>query len=206
MNDRAGTLWTAALLLQHEQSAYEWMFSEIDKYVDTPFEKISELTYTANDTDLAAILPADIYLPTLLEYRRNTDEEWVHVDRKDRLPSRETEDQTRVIEWKWRTRTIFVNKASENGLLRLTYDGLLSDLLISTDPILMDNVIRALAHYTAHEAYESRGQSSQSDRMKARAVEAINHVTDKLILNEQLIERTGVGFSGGNLHQHHREK
>ena len=206
LNDRTVTLWTQALLLQHEQAAYEWMFSEIDKYVDAPFENIAELTYTADTKDLTSIMPADLYLPTLLEYRRNTDEEWVHVDRKDRLPSRETEDQTRVIEWRWRTRTIFVNSASENGLLRLTYDGLLPDLTASGDAILMDNVVRALAYYTAHDAYDSRGQARPSERMMRLAQLAIDQVTDKMVLNEQLIERTGVGYSGGNLHNHHRER
>lgn len=195
LNDRPGTFWKDINLLGHVQNAYSWMFSNISVLVDKPFEKIATLTYTANTEDLLSILPADLYVPILLEFRKNTNEEWKDVNRVDRLRSRETQTNDRVIEWEWRLRTILVNKATNGGLLRLRYSSLLTDLALETDPILMDNVVEALAYYTASDAFDSRGQEKMASKNLAKADHFLGLVKDKLILNEQMIPRRGQRYS-----------
>lgn len=204
LNDENGTLWTATRLLPHVKNAYAWLFTQIARWTEVPTKTVSgPLTYAANTEDLTSILPADLWLPLKLEFRKDTGEEWQTLDRRDSLPSRETTNMDRVIEWEWRFRTIFVNKGTAGGLLRIHYESLLPDLIDSTSALLMDNALEALAYYAAADAYQRRGQDQQAARMLG-AVEpptgargTLDAITTILVKNEQLVARRGKPFSGG---------
>jgi len=205
LNDMAGVFWTDAKLFPKAQNAYAWAYSRVAEYADAPFRKIaSTLTYTANATDLSTILPVDIYLPEKLYFRKNTSEEWVEVNRKDFLPSQETQAKDRVLEWVWQNRTIIVNPASEGGKLKLVYLSLLPDLESAASKILIDNLLEALAYFLAAEACRSRGQHAQAAAMLGTsepptgALGFMDMLTTHLVKNEQWVSRRGAPFSSSD--------
>jgi hypothetical protein len=133
-----------------------------------------------------------------LQYRANSSEEWQPVQRRDRLPERATQIPERIYEWEWRNRSIWVVSANQPGLIRLRYVSLLPTLSIAPDPVLITNVLEALAHRTAYEAYKRRGQVPLAQSEKADAKEFMDQVLDHLILNDQYIGRRGERFGDAN--------
>lgn len=196
LNDSAGAFWTDALLLEHAKEAYDWIFDHISRVEDVSFVKVANDAYSA-DADTLTNIPTDLYLPEKLEFRKNTSEEWSEVNRVDSLRSRETEKPDRVVEWEWRGRTVFVNKASEAGLWRLRYLALLPVLTSGTSQLLMDNMVGAMGAYTAKQAFESRGMAGQAAAKLASAETHLNLVMSHLVKNQQEVPRRGVAFSRG---------
>lgn len=199
LNDRAGAIWTTANLLPHLSNAQNRVFSEIGKHSTVEFRKqTTGLVYVQATEDISAILPADLYQPEKLEWRKDTGEEWQDVDRKDAVPTNELSSNQvdRVIYWAYRNRTILVNKATQGGLLRLTYFSLLADPTGTSSQILMDNVVEALAYFAAMDAYGSRGQIGQMDVMLKLGASQLDNLVSHIILNQQMIPHRGIKFSG----------
>lgn len=204
LNDQAATFYTDAILLPHVKAAYSWAANEISRLTPSPKKKITVLNYTTPAADLSAVMPADHYQPEKLEWRLNTSENFVEVSRLDALPSRDGsgEQLDTVREWVYRDRIIYVNVSTRSGLLRLTYLGLVPELVNSASPILYDNLHMALAYYTASVAAGSRGQGPRmaalmgSREQRIGALGFMEQVLDIVMKNEQLVPRRGVAFSG----------
>ncbi len=70
--------------------------------------------------------------------------------------------------------------------------------------LLLDNVVAALAYFTAASAYAARGQAEQAKAMMGSAAEnefpgalgMLELAIAASVLNQQLIPQRGVGFSG----------
>lgn len=220
LNDVGKSFWTDAKLLPHAQQAYRWMYLVISRYIKSGFEKLTDgIATVAGDTTIGGTIgsnqPADLFTPIQVDFRKNTSEEWVELARVDRLPSRElSENQTdRILEWEWRNRLIYVSKSTEAGLVRIRYLGIPTMVRAENDPILMDNVVEALADYTAYKAYSSRGQHNQAKIQLGDEEEGtgargmLSEVVNILVQNNQLVPRVGRSFSGhygrgGSAHHH----
>jgi hypothetical protein len=216
LNDTGAQIWNLPSLLGHLRNAYAWMYNEIMKACDATFEKVSaDLVYTpplaaaANqEQDLGpnglAIIPADLYQPISVEFRLNTTEEWVPLNRVSRLSSRVSQPTARVYDWEWRNRTIFVWPSTQAGLIRIRYQLLLPILTAGGDSILMDNILEALAYYTAADAYRRRGQHTQATAMMGSevpptgAIGFMSQIVTQCVLNDQTISRRGQRFSQGS--------
>ena len=204
LNDDGGQIWTDTVLQNHIRDAYTWVYNECVKICDVDFEKVTapggDIQYTptvpGSEQDLGAgnMLPADLYRPLDLQYRANTQEEWQAVNRRDRLPERATQIPERIYEWEWRNRSIWVISTNQPGLLRIRYLALLPQLSIAPDPVLITNVLEAMAHRAAYYAYKRRGQIPLSQSEKADASEFMNQILDYLVLNDQNVVRRGTRF------------
>ena len=210
LNDVNKSLWTDTKLLPHAQQAYRWMYLRISRFIKSGFEKVSDdIVTVAEDTTLGGTTgtnqPSDLFTPIQVDFRKSVSEEWVEVSKVDRLRSRETSENKpdRIIEWEWRNRLIYVNKATAAGLVRVRYLGIPSMVNAENDPILMDNVVEALASYTAYKAYSARGQVNQARGQLGDEEEGtgargmLSEVIQILVQNDQLTPRTGRSFSGG---------
>jgi hypothetical protein len=206
LNDTGAQIWNLAALLGHLRSAYSWMANELMRACDVSFEKVlPDIPYTpgtaGQEQDLVALQPSDMYFPITVEFRLTTNEEWQPVDRRDVLPSRVTQQTDRLYEWEWRNRSIFVNPSTNSGFLRFRYMALLPTLTAGADLILLDNVLEALAYYTAADAYRRRGQHTQATAMMGSevpptgAIGFMSQVVAQCILNDQMVSRRGKRFS-----------
>jgi len=198
LNDSGAQYWNITTLLPHLSNAQNRVFSEIAKYSTVEFRKVATgLIYVLGTSDITAILPADLYQPEKLEWRLNTSEEWQEVERRVAVPSNElsANQADRVIYWAWRSRTILTNKCTQGGLLQLTYFGLLADPTGTSSNILMDNVVEALAYFTAMDAYARRGQVGQVDLMANMGGTQLDNLISHIVQNEQFIQRRGKRFS-----------
>jgi hypothetical protein len=165
MNDDNAQLYpdNSTQLLNAVRDAYAWMYGQVMKMQASTFEKVViDLPYTpatgGEEQDLSAILPIDLYIPILLEFRLTTQETYQVIDRKTKLPSRNTEQLQKPPEWEWRGQTIFVNSGNQNGFIKLTYRSLVPSISLTTDSLAIANTLEAMAHYAASELARRRGQ------------------------------------------------
>lgn len=210
LNDDAAQIWTDAVLLNLVRNGYNWLYGQIQTICGQSFSRaVVDLPYTPSATpgseqDLGSILPADVYLVTGLYFRLSTSEEYLLVNRVQRLPSRTQEQPTRILEWERRGNSIIVNSGTTAGLIKLFYDGLLPLVNGSGDNILIDNAVEAIAHFTAAQAFGRRGQVANSAAMmgsvnsKTGAVFFADMILSHIIRDEQEISRRGQSFSGND--------
>lgn len=197
-------------LLNAVRDAYTWLFGQVQRLQGQAFEKVViDLVYVPStsgaEQDIASVLPADMYLPTRLEFRLNSGENYLTVDRREKLPSRNNENLQRLQEWEFRGNSIIVNSASQGGLIKLTYRPLLGSISLTTDQILIQNSVEAISHYAAYELFRRRGQrmqmidalgddGSRNGGVPFGAKGFAGLVLDHIILNEQDIPRRGQRF------------
>lgn len=213
VNDDNAQLWPdgSTGLLNACRDAYNWLYGQIVRLSGGTFRRVIEdIAYTpttsGEEQDLVAILPADMYFPRFLEFRLNTGEQYAEINRVQRIPSRNTEQLERPTEWEKRGHTIIVASGNQAGLLKLTYDSLVPTLTLTTDQIVMQNAIEALAHYAASELFRRRGQMNQmqaamgddgsrNGSIPFGAKGFASLILDHIVLDEQDIPRRGVRFT-----------
>jgi hypothetical protein len=104
-------------------------------------------------------LPQDLLEPVKIWERQNlaNDQfiEMVNLTYQGGLPSREQD--SKLIEWEWRSDGIYFVGALVDTQIRLRYRRALGDLIDGTTTILIRNAQEALAYYTAAMAGASRG-------------------------------------------------
>ncbi len=212
LNDSDGQLWTSDLLLPKVRNAYEWLINNISKVAPVgQTQKVQGLPYSAdiavpaNTVDITALCPADLYLPTKLEYRLDASQDWTPVEQVSALSSQMSSLPANPTEWVWLNRSIKLNPCGAAVLLRLTYLSLLPELQTENSDLLVDNAIAALAYYTAADAFASRGQTEMAVAMRGGrdpstglstgAVGFVSDLLDLLVLNEQYLPRRGAPYS-----------
>ena len=211
-NDNQGQLYpdNSIGLLNAVRNAYNWLYGQIVRLQGQTFRVVlSDIPYTPStagqEQDLAGILPVDIYFPVKLEFRLNSGEEYVEVRRRQSLPPGTQTQPQRVQQWEFRGNTIFVIASQSTGQFKLTYMPLLGLVSSTSDPILINNSVEAIAHYAAYELFRARGQAMNAQMVLgddgtrngyiptgAKGFAAL--VLDHLILNEQEIARRGQPF------------
>lgn len=211
-NDNNAQLYPdgATGLLNAVRNAYTWLFGQVVRIQGPgPRTVVTDLTYTplnaGQEQDIGNILPVDVYFPVKLEFRLNTNEEYLPVERRQSLPSRTQQQPLRVIEWEFRGNTIVVIDGQSTGMFKLTYIPLLQQVNLVTDPILINNSIEAIAHYAAHELFRARGQmqnammalgnGEDAGKVPTGAKGFAAMVLDHIVLNEQEIPRRGGRFT-----------
>jgi hypothetical protein len=217
VNDNNAQLYPdgQAGLLNAVRNAYTWMFGQIVRIQgETHKVRVSDIAYTpiaaaGSEDDLAPILPVDIYFPVQLEFRLNSNEEYLPVERRQSLPARTQQQPQRVIEWEFRGNTIFVIASQSGGLFRITYIPLLGLVNLTTDPIFINNAVEAIAHYAAYELTRARGQlmnamailgnGEDPGKIPTGAKGFASMLLDHLVLNEQEIARRGGRFTEGDV-------
>ena len=216
VNDNNAQLYpdNAPGLLNAVRNAYNWLYGQIVRLQGETFRfVVSDIAYTptvaGQEQDLSPILPVDIYFPISLEFRLNTNEEYLPVERRQSLPSRTQQQPSRIMEWEFRGNTIFVVASTSTGLFKLTYVPLLGLVNVTTDLILINNAVEAIAHYAAYELLRARGQlmnaaavlgnGEEPGKVPTGAKGFAAMVLDHLILNEQEIPRRGVRFGEGEV-------
>lgn len=200
-------------LLNAVRDAYNWLYGQIQRIAGSTFEPVmTDITYTpsapGSRQDLGSILPADFYMPVKLEFRLNTSETYVELNRVDKVANRNQDILTRLTDWEFRGSSIIVNSSNAPGLLQLTYRSLLPAIALTTDPVLIPNAIEAIAHYAAYELFRRRGQmvnamaamgddGSRNGNIPMGAKGFASMILDHLVLNEQEIPRRGQRYSNG---------
>ena len=211
LNDSQQAIWTNARLMPHIKSAVNWLASQIANISTQPFEKVvgapytnQDLPYTGGMCDLTPILPADIYEPISLDFRLNTGSQWQSLGRTTQLGAAVPAAPQLLTEWEWSNRTLRVQPASENCLLRLRYLALMPGVSDAGSPIPIDNCVQALGFAAAANAYSSRGQKEQAATMWGQekdppsgAMMYLGLVLGIIIKNEQILPRRPVPFSSG---------
>jgi hypothetical protein len=210
LNDDGAQIWTDAVLMPFVRGAYMWLYGQIQAIGGSGQEiTLPDIIYTpsvavGSQEDLSFLLPVDLYLPLSIEFRLNTGEEYVLVDRRQALPSRTQQQPVRPAEWVWQGRTIKIVALANAGLFKIRYISLLPEIALVTDPIAIDNAVEALGEYTAYLGYRRRGQVMQaqgclgSTQSRGGAVFHADLLLDAIIRDEQSVPRRGVRFGGGS--------
>lgn len=210
LNDDNAQIWTDAALLNLVRNGYNWLYGQIQTICGQSFSRaVIDLPYTPSNTpgseqDLSSILPSDLYLVTQFYFRLSTSEEYLPVNRVQRLPSRTQEQPVRLLEWERRGNSIIVNSGTTAGLIKLYYDGLLPLVNGAGDSILIDNAVEAIAHFTASQSFGRRGQVANAAAMmgsvnsKTGATFFADMILSHIIRDEQEIARRGQSFSGND--------
>lgn len=218
MNDDNAQLYPdgSTQLLNAVKNAYTWLHGLIVKFDRATFENvITDIPYApavaGEEQDLAAVLPADMYMPVQVEFRLTLSETYNIVDRKGKLPSRNTEQNERPIEWERRGQSIFVNSGNMPGYLKLTYISLVPSIALVTDSIKINNAVEALAHKAAAELAGRRGQWMTMNAMIGTdgttgnggigtgAKHYAAMILDHLVMDEQEIPSRGARFGEGGV-------
>lgn len=218
MNDDNAQLYPdgSTQLLNAVKNAYTWLYGLIVKFDRSTFEVvITDIPYApaiaGEEQDLASILPADMYLPLQVEFRLNLTETYNVVDRKGKLPSRNTEQNERPLEWERRGQSVIINSGTMPGYIKFTYISLVPSIALITDPIKINNAVEALAHKAAAELASRRGQWMTMNAMigddgttknggigtGAKGYAAM--ILDHLVMDEQDIPSRGTRFGEGGV-------
>lgn len=212
LNDAAGQIWSDSALSVMAQDAYDWLYNEISRHCEAPFEKVSrDIPYvpsiaSGKTEDITRLMPADMLFPEMIDWRQSVDEDWTPVDRVGVLPTGwENNPSIAMAVWEYTDRRVKVIAPQNTGFLRVRYAALVPPISEGTDILMMDNAVGALSHYLAFLAFSRRGQVQQAaiemgkEYPPSGALGFAFQVTSLIVKNQQHLPRRMVRYTHGGM-------
>ena len=186
LNDRAGTLWTTALLLPHVREAHVEMQIQLDLNGIPVIDKESaQFTINAGSKDMGVNQPADLIDPINMKEKGvgEPDSMLVNMTRQSFTPDIEQTDWLRY--WNWDGELIQFVGSTANRIVELYYVKGLAIPQAITDPIGFIWGESYLGPRIASLAAGSVGNWSTHDQLAQRANKNLDTVVRMNVLKGQ---------------------
>ncbi len=202
LNDGEARVFTDDLLQPFAMLAYRKVIDEMAAHNLSFDEALATVTYTTaatppSDLSTQTGYPTDMWQPLILRERKDSSEQWMDMQRVDRLPAR---DPGRALyEWEWRGNVIHVVGATENCQVEIRYEQVPAELLAPSDPLRVTGGEPILAFFTAAQAARMRGMANLAVDYHLEGTDRLDTLIRRMLHASQYATKRAEPFAGSSL-------